>query len=272
MAGGGEDRPNQGGVAVENHDAAYWASDGSNWDRSKADKFAKDYWGELPTAPGPTAPGPMQNYDDVPWTIESAEAAAALSPQGADIIDTVDDYNQNPATDAGLIYPSHVPPNSAEIGYGKYGAPAPFIPNLVNMRDQRIVLAIAERLVADQRPLLVQMKVAENAHLETWPFANAAIVGSSGQAPVQIGYRHANNLGYMLLASGAGLYVGTDQAVGTGNMGIPIPAGTSWLPIPANCNLFVTSAGLALSQATSVYLLQLVMGSTVLAGAEVGGG
>ena len=74
-----------------------------------------------------------------------------------------------------------------------------------------------------------------------------------------------------LTASGNGLYVGTDQSVGSGNMGIPIQAGV-WLDIPANCNLFITSAGVALAQATSIYLMQLFMGATTLAGAEVGGG
>jgi hypothetical protein len=261
------EQPGPGGVQVQDHDAAYWNADGgSNWDKTKAEQFARDYW-------GPLAPDPSFESDIVPQTIESAEQAAAFDTAGADLIPSREDPNQNPARpDAGLIYPPHIPPGPQELGYGKWGEPAPFIPDLVNLRDQRIVIAIAERLVADQRPLLVQIKVAENAHLETWPFANGVIIGSSGQVPVQIGTRHANAAGYLIIASAAGLYVGTDQSVGTGNMGVPIPTGTVWLPIPANCNLFVTSAGVALAQATSVYLQQLFMGSTTLAGAEVGGG
>lgn len=261
------EQPGPGGAQVKDHEAAYWKTDGSNWDKAKAEQFASDYW-------GPPAAIPQFEPDLVPQTIENAEQAAAVDTAGADIIASREDPNQNPAgSDAGLIYPSHVPPNSAEIGYGKWGAPAPFIPTDLNLRDQRIVIAIAERLVADQRPLLVQIKVAENAHLETWPFPINTIIGSSGQVPIQIGTRHANAAGYQIIASSSGLYVGTDQSVGQGNMGVPIPAlGANWLSIPANCNLFVSSAGVALTEVVAIYVMQLFMGSTTLAGAEVGGG
>jgi hypothetical protein len=248
-------------VPSPDHDAAYWRNDdGSGPDQVRERAYMEDYWGS-----GSVAPAPVAMSDEVPWTIQTAEATADGDTAGADVIPAREDVNQNPpGAEAGLIYPSHIPPGPAEVGYGKWGAPAPFIGSHQQMLDQAIVLTVAERLVADQRAILVQHKVAENAHMETFPFANGAIVGSS--PPVQIGTRHANGAGYLLLASAAGLYVGTDQSVGTGNMGIPIQTGTTFMHLPINANLYISSANVALGQATSLYLIQLIMGSTTLSG------
>ena len=217
----------------------------------RADKMVDDYFG------GPQRPAmPLELPDEVPWTVQSAEeigeATGAVDVTGAPEAPQVDT--------SGLTMPPHTPPGAAEIGYGLLGAPAPFVPSRTLELEQKIVIAVAEKIVAEQRPLLVQLKAAEGCHIETYPFASGATV----TPPVRVGTRHPNGIGYLILASGSGLYVGENQMVGIGNMGMPVPTGTDFLPFPANVDLWISSAGAELCQATSLYIVQLYMGATTL--------
>ena len=224
-------------------------------DPRQAERMVDDYFGGAGRPPIP-----LDLPDEVPWTVQTAEevgeASGAVDVTGAPEAPKVDT--------SGLATPPHIPPGANEIGYGRLGAPAPFVASRTMELEQKIVIAVAEKIVAEQRALLVQVKVAEGCHLETWPFPDAAFVGSNGQAPVRVGTKHPNGIGYLLLASAAGLYVGENQMVGIGNMGIPVPTGTDFMSLPANCDLYVSSAGVALGQATSLYIVQLFMGATTL--------
>ena len=220
-------------------------------DPRAAERMADDYWGSASQPPIP-----VNMPDEVPWTIQSAEelgeATGAVDVTGAP---------EAPQDDtSGLTTPPHIPPGAAEIGYGRLGAPAPFVPSRQLELEQKIVIAVAEKIVAEQRPLLVQIKVAENCHLETYPYAD----GDTVTPPFRVGTKHPNGIGYLLLASAAGLYIGENQMAGIGNQGIPVPTGTDFLSLPVNCDLWVSSAGAALAQATSLYVVQLFMGTTTL--------
>ena len=238
------------------------APDGDVIDRVRdpgaADRFLSDYWGG-----GGRAPLPIDMPDAVPWTIQTAEETATGTPDGVDEITPREGPPQNPAENSGLAYPPHVPPGPEEVGYGQWGAPAPLVRSMAP-DEQRVVLAVAERLVAETRALLVQVKPAENAHFETWSFADGKVI-----EPTQIGYRHPNGLGYLILASATGLLMGEDQQVGNGSMGIPVPisGGTTshnFVSLPTNGNLWVSSAGATLSSAVDVWIVQLIMGTTTL--------
>lgn len=217
-----------------------------------SDAMIDDYFGNTNSAPMQ-----VEMPDAVPWTIETAEETARGDVSGVDEITPVADQTDNRG-EQGLTYPPHMPPNANEVGYGPLGAPAPFVASQQLVDEQRIVLAIAHSIVSETRALLTQAKVADQAHFETFPFA-AAVIGVT-----QVGYRHPNQLGYLFVASAAGLYLAESQSVGAGNMGIPVPIGTNFVAIPANCNLFVSSAGVALGVATSLYVITLSMGSTTL--------
>ncbi len=217
-------------------------------------RYLDDYWGS-----GGRPALPIEQPDPVAWTIRTAEDTAQQAQDGADVVSTTPDDTvpQNPP-DARLVTPPLNRPGPHEDGYGDPSRPVPIIQSPQGLEHQRIITAIAERLVAETRALLVQPKAADNAHLETYPFG-ATIVPA-----VQLGYVHRQNLGYRIVASGSGLYVGESISVGQGNQGIPIPTGTTFLELPANMDLWVSSAGVALAQATSVYLITLIMGTTTL--------
>jgi hypothetical protein len=212
------------------------------------------YWGSASAGPLP-----IETLDEVPWTIQTADTVASEDISGVDQTGA----DPDPQVDvSSLAYPQHTPPNSAEIGYGRLGAPAPWIPSETAKRDQRIAITIVDKVIAETRALLVQQKISDHGHFETWTFANGAIIVAN--ETTKIVEKHPNGFGFLILASAAGLYMGENQSVGTGNQGIPIPTGTSFVYFPINDNLYVSSAGAALSSAVSLYVVTCYMGGTTL--------